>query len=120
MIYNGLFKRNNVNNYASQGLGGNIILYDIVKINNFIREKGLKSKIIGTIHDSIVLSIEPSETSVLLPYIKYVCNTEVYKNFKGFKARSTIGFDVCEVGQDWSHCDEIEYDDLLKKYEKCA
>ena len=114
--YRGYMKKNNVNNYSIQGFCSNIVLYCIVKINRFIKKNKLNSKIISTVHDSIIFSIDSTENKVILPYIEYICNRGCYKHFPYFDVPSPIEFEVGEIGDSWDMIKPIKYEELLNKY----
>jgi len=57
----GVHKRNDVINYPVQGAAFHCLLWSLIQIQKRIRKRGMKSKIVGQIHDSIIADVYLSE-----------------------------------------------------------
>lgn len=66
----GVMKRNEVINYPIQGVAFHCLLWSLVKIQKIIEKKGMKAKIIGQIHDSILADVPKREIQEFLSIAK--------------------------------------------------
>lgn len=57
----GLYKRNDVINYPVQGSAFHCLLWSLIEMNKFIQLNGMKSMIVGQIHDSIIADVHEKE-----------------------------------------------------------
>lgn len=62
----GYMKKNECINYPVQGSAFHCLLWCLIQLNKWLKEKNKLSKIIGQIHDSIVMIIHPSELNTVL------------------------------------------------------
>lgn len=62
----GLMKRNEVLNYAVQGTAAHCLLWSLIELDRWIRQKGLKTRIVGQIHDSMLLDVPARELQDVL------------------------------------------------------
>lgn len=56
-------------NTPIQSAAADITLYGLSRIWEMLRQRGSESRILGTVHDSIIISMPPEEVNVLLPII---------------------------------------------------
>ena len=57
----GLMGRNDAINYPVQGAAFHCLLWSLIRLDRWLRENNMSTMIIGQIHDSIVLDIDPAE-----------------------------------------------------------
>ena len=57
----GVFRKNQILNFPVQGSGFHMLLFSLIELQKYLEENNMKTKIIGQIHDSIVLDINPEE-----------------------------------------------------------
>lgn len=96
-------------NYPVQGFAGVIMQLACVRAIRLFRQRELKSKIILTVHDSLVADIYPGE----LEQVKKAFHTALYDIQGEIKERFNYDFilplDVeMEVGKNWMEMSEIE------------
>lgn len=63
--YQGFMTRTECANYQTQGTACHILLRLFVALNDHVKRLDLKSKIVGQIHDSIVVSVAPDEEQIV-------------------------------------------------------
>ena len=73
----GNLTRNQANNIPIQGSAFHCLLWSLIRVNNFIKRKNLKSRIIGQIHDSLVLDAVKDEWEILRPEIKSIMTEKI-------------------------------------------
>ncbi len=57
----GVYGRNDVLNGAIQGSAFHCLLWSLIELVKWMRKKKLKSKVVGQIHDSLVMDVHKSE-----------------------------------------------------------
>lgn len=82
-------------NYMCQGTSADLMKLGMVKIWNWLQENGLKSKIIMTVHDEIVIEVPQVEEKILIPKI-----IELMEDHNSFFVPMTVSVDV--VSKRWS------------------
>lgn len=98
-------------NHPIQSTASDVTLTSIVEMHDRIRTSGRKSKFLGTVHDSIELSVHPSEVVWITKVIKEVCEDDLKTRFdwlNGVPYRMDI-----EMGVSWGNCVDME----IIKYE---
>lgn len=79
-LYTSLLTMNQVGNYPIQGSGFNILLEGINGLTGEIVERGMKSKFIAEVHDSIVLEVPYDEVGLMKSLIKKHFILDIKKN----------------------------------------
>lgn len=77
----GPMRRNNVFNTPTQGTGAHILLYVLNHVQEYIETNNLKSHILGEVHDSLLMSIEPDEEKLIDKYISKVISEDIVKDW---------------------------------------
>jgi len=60
-LLQGVYRRNQVINQPVQGVAFHCLLWSLIRMVDWLRESGLKSRVTGQIHDSLVLDVVKSE-----------------------------------------------------------
>jgi hypothetical protein len=68
----GLMSRNDIINYPVQGAAFHCLLWSFIETDSLIRFKNLDSKLVGQIHDSMILDVNPDEREYLVKEIKKI------------------------------------------------
>jgi len=105
-------------NTIIQGTGAYLTNFSVVLIQDYLRTRKKKSKLVATVHDSIVIDIHPDEIEEITEITKLIMeNLPVdFLNFewKGQQIRYPITADV-EIGS--SYKDLVDYDpELFKQF----
>ena len=108
-IYQGIFRRNQVINFPVQGAAFHCLLWSLIHINKEFRKKKMKSRIIGQIHDSMVLNIYPNEMEDVLKIIWRVSCIDICKAWDWITVPLAIEFEMCPVNMSWFNKKEKEY-----------
>jgi len=97
-----------IKNYPVQGLaGGCVVPLALIHLQNEIVDKRVASKIINTVHDSIVLDVYPGEEEVVAR-MTYDAMTKVDKQFEelyNVTWKVPLAVDL-EIGKDWLNMKE--------------
>ena len=103
-------------NTIIQGTAGYLTTMSLTYIDDFIQQKGLKSKIIATVHDSILIDAPSKEVDLIGKVAKHIMENLPYDFLKveidGKVQNYPIEADY-EIGLNYN--DLVEYDDELVK-----
>ncbi len=105
--YHAPMTRNEVTNCQAQGGGCHCLIWTFTQVTNKINELHLKSKIIGQIHDSCVVSIEPSEEQLIDFLFWYYGTQAINEHYKWIIVPLKLEKAVGEVDAPWSTIDEV-------------
>ena len=105
---NGVMAYNDAINYPIQGAAFHVLLKALVLIDAYIQEKGLKTRIIGQIHDAIILDIYPPERDTLLPIVKEIMNIKVLQHFPWINVPLEVEADIAPVDGSWADVEPIK------------
>jgi DNA polymerase-1 len=73
----GFLTRNEIINTPIQGTAFHLLLWSIIRITQIAKEEGWKSKLIGQIHDSILIDINVEETSHVVQTVERVMTKDI-------------------------------------------
>jgi DNA polymerase-1 len=104
----GLMKRNAVVNYPIQGSAFHCLLWSLIKLNRISRLESWKSKIIGQIHDSIIMDVDPKELNHVVSKIKQVTEVDLRNHWKWINVPMSIEIEISEIDGSWYQKKEIE------------
>jgi len=97
----GLFKKNDVTNYAIQGSAAHCLIWALIKLNNLFRINNMKTKIIGQVHDSILVDMLPSELKEVKKMAAKVMCTDTRKQFKWINIPLKVKMEVSAINGNW-------------------
>jgi DNA polymerase I-like protein with 3'-5' exonuclease and polymerase domains len=101
-VYTGYMRRNEVNNYGTQGSAFHCLLWGLVRLVMHLMPKyGMRSTAVGQIHDSIVFDVVPEELDDLLALCRKVYTKLLLREHPWIIVPITIDADVCPVGGSW-------------------
>lgn len=78
----GVFRKNQILNQPIQGSGFHMLLFSLIELHKWLKENNMKTKIIGQIHDSIVLDVYPPEWETVKENAKEIMTNKVRKKWK--------------------------------------
>ena len=99
-----------IKNYPVQGIaGGCVVPLALIHLQHELESKGVTSKIINTVHDSIVLDVYPGEEKSVAT-MTYNAMTKVNKQFEEFyNVKWNVPLDVdLEIGKNWLDMKEFD------------
>jgi len=81
----------------------------LIEIQKYLLRGKYKTKIVNTVHDSIIFSMEPCEKDRLLPVIKRIMTKRVVDRFDFINVPLRISIEIAEIGNSWY--DKVETED---------
>lgn len=97
----GLMSRNDAINYPIQGAAFHCLLWSLIQLNRWLKENNMLSKIIGQIHDSLVMEIHPDEANVVLATAKYIMTEAIRKYWDWIIVPLDIEVELTPVNGSW-------------------
>lgn len=104
----GHMKRNDLVNYPIQGTAFHCLLWSFVRLDEIMREEKWNSRLIGQIHDSIIIDLDPAEEEHVLSTVKRVMSDELMREHDWIEVPMLIEPDITEVDQSWYYKKGIE------------
>ena len=105
----GLMGRNDAINYPVQGAAFHCLLWSFIELDRIIYEKGYKSRLIGQIHDAVVLDIHPEELNVIAPLIRRILTVDLPKAWPWIIVPLDIEMDLGKVDGSWAELHPYEF-----------
>ena len=96
-----------VKNYPVQSISTDVVQMTLLMVGQEMRQRNLKSMIVNSVHDSIVIDTHPKEEEQVKE-----CIIEVEKNIRNaFLSRLGVDFDVplimeCKIGENWMELEQ--------------
>jgi hypothetical protein len=107
-VCSGFLSRNDINNYPIQGSAFHCNLYTFIKLNKEIKKRKLKSKLIGQIHDSIIIDACTKEVTLLMDLLKNIACVQLRKEWKWINVPLEIEANVFEPDAHWASGSEVQ------------
>jgi DNA polymerase I-like protein with 3'-5' exonuclease and polymerase domains len=103
----GPMSRNEVTNFQTQGTACHILLFCLNELNDYLKERGFQSLIMGQIHDSIVCSIYPPEEKKIDKYLYYITSELLPQTWDWVSVPMAFEKSATVVDAPWSTMKEI-------------
>lgn len=108
----GVMSRNEAINYPIQGAAFHCLLWCLIKLHKWMKQSNKKSKIIGQIHDSIVLMMHPSELNTILRRAYYIMEHEIRDKWPWIIIPLSVETEASPVDGSWYLKKEITKQDI--------
>lgn len=104
----GVMKKNDVINYPVQGAAFHCLLWSLIQLNRMFRKKKMATCIVGQIHDSIVMDVEPKELSDVLAMAKQVMCSDLLQHWDWIIVPIDIEAEAAPVNGSWFEKKKVE------------
>jgi DNA polymerase I len=101
-VYRGLMKRNDVINYPIQGSAFHCLLWSLIEVVKAQRRDRWDTKVIGQIHDSIVLDVNPHELDQVLKILECIMCNDVRQHWPWIIVPLEIEAELSPVDGSWA------------------
>jgi DNA polymerase-1 len=104
----GYMKKNEVINYPVQGSAFHCLLWSFIELDKVMRLEDWKTRLIGQIHDEVVLDVHPDEKDHVLQIAKKITTVDLPKAWDWIIVPLDIDAEIAPVDRPWSEMVEIE------------
>ena len=104
----GIMGKNDAINYPIQGAAFHCLLWSLIELDQFLHYHQWDSRIIGQIHDAIVLDVHPDELEQLVQHIKTITTVKLPEAWDWITVPLEVDFDICDVDASWAEKRELE------------
>jgi DNA polymerase-1 len=98
----GPMSRNDVINYPVQGAAFHCLLKSFILMDEIIEREKWDTKLVGQIHDSMILDVLPNELEKVVKTIQEVTCERLKKEWGWITVPLSVGIDVSEVDGSWA------------------
>jgi len=107
-VCSGFMKRNEVINYPVQGAAFHKLLWSLIRLNQEIKERGMKTLIIGQIHDSIVSDVPENEVDDFLQLARNVMVDQLREAWDWIIVPLDIEAEMTPINGNWAQKKEVK------------
>ncbi len=100
-VYSGLMKDREIFNYPIQGSAFHCLLYTFIELDKIMVNENWNSRIIGQIHDSIVMDVDPAELEHVKATIRMIVREKLPAHWDWIIVSLDIDIDEYGVDQPW-------------------
>lgn len=97
----GYLTNNMILNSAIQGTAFHCLLWSFIQLDKEFEKRKYKTKLIGQIHDEIILDLIPEEEEEVLELTKYIMVDKIQKKFDWLIVPLTVEIEKTEIDQAW-------------------
>ena len=100
--FRGEMRKNEVINYPVQGAAFHCLLWCFIQLDKIMREKGWNSRLIGQIHDAMVIDVDPAELIKVSKLVRRITTVELAQNWKWINVPLSVEADLGTVDGSWA------------------
>lgn len=98
----GAMSMNDATNYPIQGTAFHCLLWSFIELDKVLRARKLKTKLIGQIHDAIVLDVPPDELEEVAGLLQEIMIDKLQEYYDWIIVPLAIEMDVAGAGESWN------------------
>ncbi len=98
----GIMKRNDAINYPVQGAAFHCLLWCFIQLDQIIQKEKLKTRLIGQVHDSIVIDLYPSELDKIALEVQSVLTRDLPRHWTWINVPLEVEADLGAVDKSWA------------------
>lgn len=103
----GFMRRNAVLNYPIQGSSFHCLLWDVIHINEELALNGMDTRVVGQIHDSIILDTHPDEYNRAIWMLQRIATEEIRKVWDWIIVPLKMEIEVSPINESWNKKKEV-------------
>ena len=100
-VCSGAMRKNEIVNYPIQGSAFHCLLFTFIELSKIAYQENWKSKIVGQIHDSILIDAHPAELERIKDVLRIIVKEKLPKAWKWIIVPLEIDIDEYGVDQSW-------------------
>ena len=94
-------------NSPIQATAFHCLLWSLIRIDRWLREEGKKTRIVGQIHDSIVMDVEPDELEELVEATRRIMTEDIRKEHDWIIVPLEVEYEVSKIDGNWGEMEEL-------------
>ena len=104
----GVMSRKDVCNYPIQGSAFHCLLWTFIEVDREMQRRKMESRLIGQIHDAIVMSVHPKEVDDVIELVNHIGCERIREEWPWIIVPLEMEGEIGEVDAPWSEIKEIE------------
>jgi len=100
--YSGIYRKNQVINYPVQGAASHCLLWSFIQVDKWLQENNMDTRLIGQIHDAMVLDVNPKELEIVYEKVREVTTVLLPKAWKWIIVPLDVETEITPVDGPWS------------------
>jgi DNA polymerase I len=108
--FKGVYTFNDVTNYPIQGSAFHVLLWSLIEGITAQRRGGWRSRILGQIHDAIVIDVYPPELDKVIHIMKCIMENDVRQHWPWIITPLVIDAELCPVDGSWAEKEKYKID----------
>lgn len=113
----GYLNQNKILNTGIQGTGFQCLLWSLAELNKYMKKEKFKSKIIGQIHDSILIQLQKDEAVTILKQCQFIMEEKIRQYHKWLIVPLAAEIECSQLGGTWYDKKEINMQQTFEKGE---
>jgi DNA polymerase I len=101
-VFQGVMRRNDVINYPIQASAFHCLLWSFIQATQAQVRDRWKTRLVGQIHDSIILDVYPGELDKVIKIMKCIMCNDVRQHWKWIIVPLKVKAELCPVDGSWS------------------
>ncbi|HDY89499.1 MAG TPA: hypothetical protein ENH82_15475 [bacterium] len=102
-----LMNKKQVSNTPIQGSAFHCLLWSFIRVDEIMREEKWNTRLIGQIHDSIILDVHPSELHHVAKIVRRVTCEELPKAWSWIIVPLSVDMELADVDKSWAEKEEF-------------
>jgi DNA polymerase I-like protein with 3'-5' exonuclease and polymerase domains len=98
----GIMDKKQAINYPVQGAAFHCLLWIFIRADELMREEKWDTRLIGQIHDSILLDVNPTELPHIIETLKRIITVELRECWKWLIIPTDCDMEICGVDESWA------------------
>ena len=98
----GLMNKKDIINYPVQGAAFHCLLWSFIEVDKLIIKEKLDTKIIGQIHDAIILDVNPEELDYVIEKVKEITCKKLPEAWTWINVPLEVEVDIFPVDSSWA------------------
>lgn len=101
-VCQGIMSKNDAINYPVQGAAFHCLLWTFIELSKWLSENNYKTKLVGQIHDAIVIDVHANELHDVYYKTKQLAEKALVEAFKWINVPLSIEAELCPLDASWN------------------
>lgn len=107
-------RKNETTNYPIQGAAFHCLLWSFIRLDEIMRQREMDSRIVGQIHDAIVIDVNPNELETVRKLVKKILTKDLQEEWKWINVPLSVEADLGGVDESWADLKEFKINEIVK------